>query len=127
MVLMVVAGGGDSDLRVARGGGWGLWGRLVPARSRPGGFSAGVQERQAACAVQLEQVVDRALKAPLGAGGWLAADQHLSAVLDGADLAEHRLDDRFAPAVDLAAFLGPGLARHPLLGGGVLGDRPARR
>src|SRR5439155_12424628 len=41
--------------------------------------------------------------------------------------AEHRLDDRLAPAVDRTALLGSGLARHPLLGGGVFGDRSARR
>src|ERR1019366_7037712 len=98
-----------------------------PLGGRPRGFSAGVQDRQAACAVQLEQVVDHALEAPLSASGWLAADQHPAAVLDGLDLAEHRLDDRLAPAVDLAALLGRGLARHPLLRGGVLRDRPARR
>ena len=45
--------------------------------------------------------MDRALQSPLGAGGWLAADQHAAAVLDGADLAEHRLDDRLPPAVEL--------------------------
>jgi len=93
----------------------------------PAWVSPGTQECQSAVAVELEQVVDRALKAPLRAGGWLAADQYLAAVLDGADLAEHRLDDRFAPAVDRAAVLGPSLARHPLFGGGVLRDRPARR
>src|ERR1035437_7404875 len=96
-----------------------------PLGGRPRGFSAGVQDRQAACAVQLEQVVDHALEAPLS--GWLAAAQHPAGVLDGLDLAEPRLYDRLAPAVDLAALLGRGLAPHPLLRGGVLRDRPARR
>src|SRR5579875_459958 len=50
-----------------------------------------------------------------------------AAVLDGVDLAEYGFDDRLASAVDLAALLGFELARHPLLGGGVLGDRAARR
>ena len=100
----------------------------VGGRAAPGpwgaarALSAGVQERQAARPVQLEQVVDRALQSPLGAGCWLAADQDPAAVLDGADLAEHRLDDRLAPTVELAAPLSSGLARHPLLGGGVLGE-----
>lgn len=38
-----------------------------------GGLSSGVQEAQAAVAVQLEQVVDCALQAPLRAGGLFAA------------------------------------------------------
>src|SRR5436309_9051240 len=91
------------------------------------GPSSGGDEGQAAVAVQLEQVVDSAVKAPLCAGGRLAAQQQPSGVLGGVHLAEDRFDDRLAPTVNGASLLGPRLARHPLLRGRVLGDRPAWR
>src|SRR5437870_6804182 len=78
------------------------------------GPSSGGDEGQAAVAVQLEEVVDGAVKAPLCAGGRLAAQQQPSGVLDGVHLAEDRLDDRLAPGVGGASLLGPGLAGHPL-------------
>ncbi len=74
--------------------------------------------------MQLEQVVDRALQSPLGAGAWCAADQYPAAVLDGADLAEHRLDDRLAPGIDRPAFLGSGLRAIRCLGVASLGIGP---
>jgi hypothetical protein len=81
-------------------------------REPPARLSAGVQEREAACAVELEEVVDRALQAPLGAGGWFAADQHSPAVLDGVDVAEQRLDDRLRVRrqLRLMALLGSELS-----------------
>ena len=44
----------------------------------------------------LEEVVDRAVEAPLGAGGVFAAEEELSGVLGGGHLSEHGLDDRLA-------------------------------
>lgn len=66
------------------------------------GASTCVQEHQAAGSVELQQVVNRSGEAPLG--GWLAADQDLLAILDGADLPKHRLDDRLAPLIDSTPF-----------------------
>src|SRR2546430_1507756 len=67
------------------------------------------------------------MEAPLVAAGLLAAEQQLAPVLDGVDLAEDRLDDRLAAAVDGATVLGSQLARHPLLGRRVTRQGSARR
>ena len=56
-----------------------------------------VTRRRDETAVQVgpQQIVDRALQSPLGAGGRFAAYQ-LAGVLDDVHLAEHRLNDRLA-------------------------------
>lgn len=50
----------------------------------------------------------------------------LARLLDGLHLAEDGLDNRLATDIGGLALLGLVLARHPLLGRGVGGDRPAR-
>src|SRR4051812_33711591 len=89
--------------------------------------SSGRDEGQSAVSVQLEQVVDRALKAVLGAGGGLAAQPEVAGVLNGLHLAEDRLDDRLAPCVERGAGGLGELAGHQLLGSGVLAERLRRR
>ncbi len=63
---------------------------------------------------QLQHIVRRADQHPFPPHLPHAAQQELSEAAAVRDLAEHRLDDRFPPGIEMLAPLGPQGAPHPL-------------
>jgi hypothetical protein len=77
-------------------------------------------------AVEFSQVVTGGEQQALTSCSLEPAQQELPDVLQRGHLPEHRFQNRLVSRVDSSASLGLQVPGHPLLGGGVLLDRPPR-